>query len=576
MQRWWFLVLLLLSAAALLGLGLWSLWQSARVAEDQARSESLAAARARAENLARSVRSAPAEIEGGYRFRVADGQIVIPQWVGWLDEAPQREPSRHWYRLRLQLERAVADGLPLDDVLTQGDLDEDDLVLAAHWRAFRALRENDAAGAAAILEAAPVLALDGDLLMGRLLLSASLDREVDDDEVAAAAAEPELLVAAVLARLRARGGAAALIERLESSHARVTAERGVLRRVADRLPLLMAGAQGEVLADGSDLVLYWSEDEATGSGVLIAPSVLLASLGVAQDFHVGERRDDGEVEALPLIFAVPREVDAVTGASRLAILLVLLAATFVSGLVLTLRAVRREALAAKTRAEFLTSVTHELKTPLASIRLLSEMLEEGRIKGEEKRLQYYRLLSGEAARLTMLIENVLDLRRLERGERSYDRRHEDLTTVVDDAVRLFAPVAEKDGLAITARLDVESAVDVDRGALVQALLNVMENARKYAREGERLDVDVARETSAAVVRLRDYGPGIAPSEAERIFERFRRGEAQADGRIPGVGLGLHLARRILRDHGGELAVETPEEGEGACFVVTLPLREDES
>ena len=77
------------------------------------------------------------------------------------------------------------------------------------------------------------------------------------------------------------------------------------------------------------------------------------------------------------------------------------------------------------------------------------------------------------------------------------------------------------------------------------------------------------------MRLRDHGPGIPPGEIERIFERFRRGAAQADGRIPGVGLGLHLARRILRDHGGELSVETPEDG-GACFVARLPLEDERS
>jgi signal transduction histidine kinase len=172
----------------------------------------------------------------------------------------------------------------------------------------------------------------------------------------------------------------------------------------------------------------------------------------------------------------------------------------------------------------------------------------------------------------MLIENVLDLGSMERGERAYDLRPCDLLQVVREAAFLFRPLAERDRLAVLLETGDGSADgEADRGALLQALLNVLDNARKYAAAGGRIEMAAVPENGALRITVRDHGPGIPAGEREAIFGRFRRGSAHTNGAIPGVGLGLNLARSIAERHGGRLVCEAPASGTGAQFTFTLPL-----
>jgi two-component system phosphate regulon sensor histidine kinase PhoR len=246
------------------------------------------------------------------------------------------------------------------------------------------------------------------------------------------------------------------------------------------------------------------------------------------------------------------------------------------GVGLTVRAVKKERLATRPRAEFLTAVTHELKTPLASIRLLVDVLQDGRVV-PRKRLDHQRALASEAARLTMLVENVLDLGRVERGERSYDRRHEDISDVIDNSVRLYAPLATRADMDIDVSLTKTSneepiLVDADRGTIVQVVLNLLENARRYPSAGMRVNVrGYLAASNRYKITVRDFGPGVRPDERETIFAKFSSGRAAAQGGNPGVGLGLYLARAIVRDHGGDLTCMDPtDQGNGACFRLLLP------
>lgn len=250
---------------------------------------------------------------------------------------------------------------------------------------------------------------------------------------------------------------------------------------------------------------------------------------------------------------------------------VLLFVAFGAAALLQMRAARREATAARAQAEFSTMVTHELRTPLASIRLLVEMLADGRARGREA--EYHGMLVGETARLSMLIENVLDLGRLERGERAQDPRPVELATVVAETLALFEPLARRDHLRIEWKdeVAVSQRVVADRGGLIQALVCVLDNARKYGASGGSLDVTAAPDGARVVLRVRDRGPGVPPEERERIFDRFVRGAAHAHGSTPGIGIGLYLARAIVRRMGGDLVCEPPADGgPGACFTMTLP------
>ncbi|MCC7062113.1 MAG: HAMP domain-containing histidine kinase [Planctomycetes bacterium] len=234
------------------------------------------------------------------------------------------------------------------------------------------------------------------------------------------------------------------------------------------------------------------------------------------------------------------------------------------------RAARREAAAVAAQAEFLTTVTHELKTPLASIRLLGEMLLEGRAVGRET--DYYRMLAGEAGRLSMLIENVLDLGRVERGERAYDLRRLDVGEIVRETIELLAPLGELERAPIAVlKPDTALFAQLDRSALVQALISVLDNARKYGSGAIGVRV-FACDATHMTIEVRDRGPGVPLAERERIFERFVRGSAHQHGSTPGVGIGLYLARTIARRLGGELACEAPADGgPGSVFCFTLPM-----
>ena len=230
------------------------------------------------------------------------------------------------------------------------------------------------------------------------------------------------------------------------------------------------------------------------------------------------------------------------------------------------RAAQREAAAVAAQAEFLTNVTHELKTPLASIRLLGEMLLDRRVPGREA--EYHRMLVGEATRLSMLIENVLDLGRAERGERAFHLCAVDVDDAVRETVSLLQPLASQGAAEIVIVAANAPPARCDRAALVQTLVAVLDNARKYG--AGPIEVATGSDGVAVRIEVRDHGAGVPEDERQRIFERFVRGRREQHGNTPGVGIGLYLARTIVRRLGGELTCITPATGPGACFRFTLP------
>ena len=230
------------------------------------------------------------------------------------------------------------------------------------------------------------------------------------------------------------------------------------------------------------------------------------------------------------------------------------------------RAAAAEAAAVAAQSEFLTNVTHELKTPLASIRLLSEMLQQGRAVGREA--EYHAMLGAEAARLSTLLENVLDLGRTERGERAFDVRDLDLAVVAGDAVELLRPLLARAGREVAVLADAPAPARGDRGAVTQALVALLDNARKYG--AGTIEVAARVGDGVARVEVRDHGDGVPAAERERIFERFVRGARHRDGATPGAGIGLYVARAAMRRFGGDLVCAEPAGGVGARFVLTLP------
>lgn len=253
-------------------------------------------------------------------------------------------------------------------------------------------------------------------------------------------------------------------------------------------------------------------------------------------------------------------------------LLALSCIVVVAGVVALLLATAQERRLAALRGEFVANVSHELKTPLALVRMFGELLMTGRVASDEKRKEYLSIIVRESERLTALIENVLDFARVERGKAAYDFAPADVVSVVGRAVDACRYRAETEGMKLETvfREGVVEAV-VDERALQLAVINLVENAIKYAPGTESVRVEVGQDGADFVaIQVVDRGPGIDPDDRERIFERFYRGKRAGDRQVRGSGIGLSLVQHVVDAHGGEVLVhETP--GGGATFVVRIPV-----
>jgi signal transduction histidine kinase len=267
-------------------------------------------------------------------------------------------------------------------------------------------------------------------------------------------------------------------------------------------------------------------------------------------------------------------------ASRIARLLwALISILFVSilvGGILVLRAVRSEVLLARQKTGFVANVSHELKTPLTSIRMFAEMLKSGRQQSEGKRIEYLSLMVSESERLTRLINNVLDFSRMDQGRKRYAMEPVDLAGLCLELVENQRPRYEQNGFELGLRVEPSADMAVwvqgDPESLKQALLNLLANAEKYSHEKKSIEVELRPEESWVYIDVMDRGRGIPSSQSRKIFEDFYRGDDSLTAKVRGSGLGLSITRRILRDHGGDVQY-LPREGGGSIFRIQLPVAE---
>jgi signal transduction histidine kinase len=231
---------------------------------------------------------------------------------------------------------------------------------------------------------------------------------------------------------------------------------------------------------------------------------------------------------------------------------------------------------ARQKTDFVSNVSHELKTPLTSIRMFSELLAEGRVTDAAKQRSYLNIISAEAARLARLINNVLDFSRLERGEKKYHFQSCNLVAVVHAVAETFRPHLETNGFQFTCTLPAAPlTVRGDSDALSQIVVNLLSNAEKYSPGQKEIFLQVAAVPSPlphAEIRVLDRGLGVPRGSEEKIFEEFYRAHDALSSGIQGSGLGLTIARQIARAHGGEVVYE-PRAGGGSCFVFRLPISE---
>ena len=243
------------------------------------------------------------------------------------------------------------------------------------------------------------------------------------------------------------------------------------------------------------------------------------------------------------------------------------------GSFLLFRALRLEMHTAERKTTFVAKISHELKTPLTSLRLFAEMLEEGRIREEEKRHRYLRLMVSEIERLTRLIENILDFSRRERGLKRYSMKKTDLRNLITAIVEAQRLRLEQRGFSLLLKAPESPEVTADEEGIAQILLNLLTNAEKYSEDRREIQVILGMDESFAWVDVMDRGIGIAPEEGEKIFREFYRTDDSLTSKTQGAGLGLSISRNIARDHRGDLRF-FPREGGGSVFRLLLPRSEE--
>ena len=234
------------------------------------------------------------------------------------------------------------------------------------------------------------------------------------------------------------------------------------------------------------------------------------------------------------------------------------------------RTTTRELGLARQQSDFVSAVSHEFRTPLTSMRHLTDLLVSRGVTSEERKTQYYELLAHETERLQRMVETLLSFGRIEAGAYPWRLEPVDAGELVRASVEEFG--REPLGKGRDVICDIEEGlppIRADREALSRALWNLLENAAKYSEEGSSIRVFARRQGDAVLLGVGDQGVGIRPEEREHIFQKFVRGSDAKRAGIRGVGIGLALVSRIVEAHGGSVRLDS-EPGRGSTFTLVLP------
>ena len=329
----------------------------------------------------------------------------------------------------------------------------------------------------------------------------------------------------------------------------------LLSRLLGNFPSESPYAESYALIDGNGAIFHQ-----VGSLEIAADSRSLASVTITSLPHWQ-------------VTAYPNAAAEIAGSGFL-LISSLLVGTFVVAILLggslLLWQAHRNQLDAKQKTSFVSNVSHELKTPLTTIRMYAEMLGENRILDRDKQHQYLQTIIRESQRLTRLVNNVLDFSRLEQGHKQFSIQEVDLVSLLHQQLDGQLMRIEDAGMQLNREIDVAVAlIESDRDALEQIVLNLVDNAIKYAADGQILTVELRQLTGQWVIRIKDNGPGIPSGHRQQIFHKFHRVDASLTARQPGSGLGLSIARQLADGLGGTLSF-CPNEGGGCCFELILP------
>jgi signal transduction histidine kinase len=250
----------------------------------------------------------------------------------------------------------------------------------------------------------------------------------------------------------------------------------------------------------------------------------------------------------------------------------LIAGMFV-GIILILRDMSRERRIAQLGSDFVSNVTHELKTPLTSIRMLAETMHLGRVQKKNERLEYLSIIVNETERLTRLINNVLDFSKIEKNKKEYHFEPIDLSDVVQSAVSSMQYWMNEQGFKIESQIELNVKTKADGDAIEQAVLNLLSNAMKYSFERKEINLRLWTENQSTYIQVEDKGIGIPESRQNRIFNKYYRAHVGHEQDKGGAGLGLTVLKHIVDAHRGKIELES-NVNQGSIFTIILPVISD--
>jgi signal transduction histidine kinase len=230
---------------------------------------------------------------------------------------------------------------------------------------------------------------------------------------------------------------------------------------------------------------------------------------------------------------------------------------------------RRQEELGRLRTDFVSGVSHELRTPLAQIRLLAELLRMGKVPTAEDKDRSLRIIDQEARRLSFLVDSILSFTRSDAARLAPVST--DVTAEIEEIIGGFEPLAQSHNVRLTTHLERGLTANVDRSALRQVLLNLLDNAVRYGPPGQKVNVTTTSTGDDWTIEVADEGPGIPADERGRIFAPYYRMPQHAGGAVGGTGIGLAVVHRLVEQHGGAVHVRDVGERGGARFVVTLPI-----
>jgi signal transduction histidine kinase len=273
-----------------------------------------------------------------------------------------------------------------------------------------------------------------------------------------------------------------------------------------------------------------------------------------------------------LLYAQASKRARIFGALILAALIAALA-----GIAKMLQALRRQQQLNAMKSNFVSSVSHELRAPIASVRLMAEGLERGNIQAAEKQREYFHFIVQECRRLSSLVENVLDFARIEQGRKQYEFEPADLSALVEHTVKLMEPAAADRRVKLESSAPPDPiCAELDGKAIQQALVNLIDNAIKHSPSDAPVKIVLESKSSSGegkpgcvLIQVEDSGKGIPTEEHEKIFEQFYRSGSELRRETPGVGIGLSIVKHIVEAHGGRIELQSAP-GQGSRFTMVLP------